>query len=404
MRRSGSADLPLHYGSVPPWLLERMSRLSLAMTEIIIADYGQKGFLSRLSNPFWFQSFGAVTGMDWHSSGITTSIMGVLKRMLNPRSKELGIYVCGGKGQVSRNTPVELIRIADLTGLDATSLVRTSKLCARVDNNAVQDGYQIYLHNFILSAQGDWTVIQQGMNESAATARRYHWHSANVNSFVEDPHSGIAGINVGQILNLADKKAAVTRDAIPGLTKENPQELLKEIDRLLLPAHHDVRLEDVNMKRLGAALWLAKDKQPRGFEELLLLDGTGPRTIQSLALVSEVMHGTPSRFNDPARFSFAHGGKDGHPFPVPTKTYDETLQVLESAVQRAKIGITDKNDAIKRLHAIALDSEKNFTPAAGSFGKIIDAENANSWRYGGRTVMGKAVRPGRKVSTQLRLF
>jgi uncharacterized protein len=403
MKRSGSADLPLHYGFVPKWLADRMAKLGLAITESIITEYGHQEMLRRLSDPFWFQSFGAVMGMDWHSSGITTSVMGALKRAINPHSKQLGIYICGGKGKISKEAPRELITVADRTGLNGNELVRFSKLTAKVDNTAIQDGFQLYTHNFILTAEGEWTVIQQGMRADNKTARRYHWHSANIRSFVEEPHTGICGVNQGQILNLTDSAAGVTRDSILGITHEKPELMMQEIQRLVLPSHHDVRKEDVDLRRLGTVLWLAQDIQPQNFEELLLIKGMGPRTIQSLALVSEVIHGTPSRFHDPARFSFAHGGKDGHPFPVPIKVYDETIATLQNAVERSKLGHTDKQTAIKALTVIAQRAEKDFLPE-DNFQELIQKERDDSWKYGGRTVFGKS-KPGPKSKgVQLRLF
>jgi len=404
MKRSGSADLPLHYGSVPTWLLQRMSRLSLAITETILADYGRKDFLRRLSDPFWFQSFGAVTGMDWHSSGMTTSIMGVLKSTLNPLSKDLGIYVCGGKGNLSRNTPAELLAVSEKTGLNGTELVRCSKLSAKVDNTAVQDGYNLYLHNFIVTTDGDWVVIQQGMDTGGKTARRYHWHSESMQSFLDDPHTAVCGINQGSILNLADTRADKARSGMLDLTKQSTDITLKDVQKLVMPAHHDVQRTDVDMKRLGALLWLAHDRQVNNFEELLLLEGAGPRTIQSLALVSEVIHGAPTRFTDPARFSFAHGGKDGHPFPVPLKTYDETISILENAVNKAKLANTDKQEAIKKLHQLSLQAEKNFTPSQNGLDEVIKEERENSWKYDGQTVFGKVKKPESKVPVQLSLF
>ena len=298
-----------------------MARLGLAITESILVEYGKTEFLRRMSDPFWFQSFGAVMGMDWHSSGITTSVMGALKRAINPISKELGIYICGGKGSQSRQTPNELLKLGDQTGLDAQYLVRCSKLSAKVDNTAVQDGFQLYLHNFIVSDTGLWTVVQQGMREDTGTARRYHWHSSAFTSFVEEPHTGICGVNQGEILNLVAKEAIPAQQGILTITYEAPNKMLDEIRQLLMPSHHDVKAADVDLKRLGSVLWLAQENQISNFEELLMLQGVGPRTLQSLTLVSEVIHGTPSRFKDPARFSFAHGGKDGHPFPVPTKVH-----------------------------------------------------------------------------------
>ena len=400
MKRSGSADLPLHYGYVPIWLAERMAKLGLAIVENILIDYGKDDLLRRLSDPFWFQSLGAVMGMDWHSSGITTSVMGALKRSVNPHSKELGIYICGGKGKYSRQTPDELMKISDRTGLDGNYLVKCSKLSAKVDNTAIQDGFQLYTHNFILSDTGKWAVIQQGMSDASRTARRYHWLSESLTSFVNDPHTSIYGQNAGYILNMADKQADSSRNGVMQIAAENPAYMLKEISKLVMPLHHDVKAKDVDLKRLGAVLWLAHEKKPSDFQDLLLLEGLGPRTLQSLALVSEVIHGTPSRFKDPARFSFAHGGKDGHPFPVPIKVYDETIGTLQKAVYKAKIGQSEKNEAIKRLSKIAQNAEKDFIPNA-NFDKVIEEERNNSWKYGGRTVMGKAKPP---IEQQLKLF
>jgi len=400
MKRSGSADLPLHYGYVPKWLAERMAKLGLAVVETIVMDYGKNEVLTRISDPFWFQSLGAVMGMDWHSSGITTSVMGALKRAINPHSRELGIYICGGKGNHSRETPNELLKIGEKTGLDGNHLVKCSKLSAKVDNTAIQDGFQLYTHNFILTDEGKWAVVQQGMSGQSKTARRYHWHSELLNSFVDDPHTFIYGQNNGYILNMADKQASGSRNGVMQIAAEKPDKMLSEINKLVMPSHHDVRAKDVDLKRLGAVLWLAQEKKPSDFEELLLLEGLGPRTLQSLALVSEVIHGTPSRFKDPARFSFAHGGKDGHPFPVPTKVYDETLGVLQTAIYKAKLGQAEKSEAIKRLSKIAENAEKDFIPNA-NFDKVIEQERNDSWRHGGRTVFGKA-KP--LVEMQLKLF
>lgn len=380
-----------------------MARLGLAITEAIIADYGKAAFLSRMSDPFWFQSFGAVMGMDWHSSGITTSVMGALKRSLNPHAKDLGIYICGGKGKFSRDTPKELLMVGEQTGLNAPDLVRLSKLSAKVDNTAVQDGFQLYIHNFLVSSEGDWTVVQQGMREGDAMARRYHWCSQHLSSFVEEPHTAVCGVNQGPILNLTASEAGTARQGMLDLTREKPEMMMQEVQHLVMPNRHHVLSEDVNLKRLGTALWLAHEKQPRDFEDLLLLEGVGPRTMQSLALVSEVIHGTPSRFKDPARFAFAHGGKDGHPFPVPAKTYDEVIETLQKAVSRAKIGQTDKAQALKKIHEIALQAEQNFTPT-DNLQAVIEQEIAQSWQYGGKTIFGDAQPPKRSKGVQLRMF
>jgi uncharacterized protein len=403
MKRSGSADLPLHYGYVPKWLAERMAKLGLAITESIIIEFGQQEFLRRLSDPFWFQSLGAVMGMDWHSSGITTSVMGALKRAINPHAKDLGIFVCGGKGKFSKEAPKELLIVAERTGLNGQDLVRSSKLSAKVDNTAIQDGFQLYTHNFIVSDSGEWTVIQQGMRTGDKTARRYHWHSENIMSFVEEPHTAICGINQGQILNLTAKEASPTREGMIKITREKPELMLQEIQQLILPSHHEIRSEDVDLKRLGTILWLAHESHYEKFEELLLLQGVGPRTLQSLTLVSEVIHGTPSRFKDPARFAFAHGGKDGHPFPVPLKVYDETIATLQTAVHKSRLGQTEKQEAIKALTKLAQQAENNFAPE-NNFDALIEKEKDDSWKYDGRTVFGKATPRKCSKGVQLRLF
>jgi hypothetical protein len=401
MKRSGSADLPLHYGYVPKWLAERMSKLGFAITEAIVAEYGTAEVLRRLSDPFWFQSLGAVMGMDWHSSGITTSVMGALKSAINPHHRDLGIYICGGKGAKSRLTPDELLKFGERTGLNGTDLVRCSKLSAKVDNTAVQDGFQLYTHSFIVNTEGLWTVVQQGMRNGSSTARRYHWHSSALKSFVDEPHTGICGTNQGQILNLAAAGAAPARNTMMAMAAEHPERMIAEARKLVMPAHHNVKSKDVDLKRLGAMLWLSHEKKPADFEELLLLEGMGPRTLQSLALVSEVIYGTPARFTDPARFSFAHGGKDGHPFPVPIKVYDETISVLSKAVQKAKIGQADKQLAIQKLSELSFRAEKDFIPN-DNFEQLIQKERDNSWKYGGKTVFGDAKPP--KGTAQLTLF
>lgn len=397
------ADLPLHYGQVPAWLYKRMSLLGGAIVEAIVTDYGKNEVIKRLSDPCWFQALGCVLGMDWHSSGITTSVMGALKKAINAHSRELGIYICGGKGKYSKQTPAELRAIADKTGLPGEQLVYSSKVTAKVDNTAIQDGFQLYLHSFILSDDGEWAVVQQGMNDANGLARRYHWHSKSFESYTQSPHTFIYGKNQGLILNLTDKAADPTQHGILNLTGEKPAHLLQEI-KLIMPSHHDVRAEDVNLKRLGSVLALAYDTKPADFEALLMLEGVGPRTLQSLTLVSEVIHGTPSRFEDPARYSFAHGGKDGHPFPVPLKIYDNTIQTLKEALDKAKVGASEKKDAIRKLSQLSLQIEKDFEPNT-NFDKVIERERQDSWKYGGRTVFGKATKPADpKSGEQLKLF
>src|SRR5690349_3736434 len=250
MKRSGVADLPLHSGHVPQWLAQRMTALGTAITEAIILDYGTSTFLSRLSDQFWFQALGAVMGMDWHSSGVTTSVMGALKRGLAPRAGELGIYICGGRGKFSRNTPHELRSIACRRGFDGEALVRTSRLTARVDNNAIVDGFQIYLHSFVVAADGQWAVVQQGLNDRTGMARRYHWHSASVKDFVAEPHTGIVGEHQGTVINLVDAQARPAQRAMLQIANERPERTLTEIRHLKMPAHHDVRAQDVDLKRL----------------------------------------------------------------------------------------------------------------------------------------------------------
>lgn len=385
MKRSGIADLPLHGGRVPRWLAERMTRLGTAITETIVHDYGTSAFLSRLSDPFWFQAFGAVLGMDWHSSGITTSVMGALKRGLGRKSSELGIHVCGGRGRSSLNTPNELRSLADKHGFDGEALVRTSRLTARVDNNAIADGFQIYLHSFVLTSQGEWAIVQQGLNDRNGLARRYHWHSASVRDFVAEPHTAIFGENQGTIMNLVDAHARPAQNALLEIANEHPAKTIQEARHLRMPAHHDVRAKNVDLKRLGAVLAVAYEKDLKDFADLLLLEKLGPRTLQSLALVAEVVHGAPSRFDDPARFSFAHGGKDGHPHPVPLKTYDESLQFLRSSLDAAKVDVTDKLDGFRRLDKFVRTVERQFSPIA-EFEQLIQHEHEISPSLGGRTV------------------
>ncbi len=403
MYRSGQADLPLHNGRVPFWLYERMRKLGGAIVEAIVFEYGSNEFLRRMSDPFWFQSLGCVLGMDWHSSGITTSVLGALKAAVNPLSNDLGIFICGGRGKHSRKTPEELLEIGINTGLDGNELSCKSRLTAKIDNTAIQDGYQIYLHSFILSRDGLWSVVQQGMNENTGYARRYHWHSENITSFIEEPHTAIYGKSEGKILNLTDLMAKKTRQGIITISREEPERMMKEIRIMRLPQHHDVKTENVNLKRLGSVLALAYERQHTDFESLLLTEGLGPRTLQSLTLVSEVIYGTPSRFNDPARFSFAHGGKDGHPFPVPTRIYDESIQILRNSVEKAKIGFYDKQKAIKKLHGISMNLEKNFSPST-DITPIIKHERKNSSQWGGKTGFDATEKMKPNRSNQLSLF
>jgi hypothetical protein len=411
MKRSGSAELPLHRGSVPSWLAERMVKLGTAISEHIVHHYGASELLTRLSDPFWFQALACVMGMDWHSSGITTSVMGALKRGLNPRAHELGITICGGRGKHSRKTPEELRLFATAHNLAGDSLVRASRLTARVDNNAIGDGFQLYLHNFIVSNQCEWVVVQQGMNTRSRLARRYHWHSAQVRDFTVDPHAAIVGEHQGIIMNLVDARASASQHAMLSIVREKPETTLQDARRLIMPAHHDVRAEDIDLRRLGAVLALAHERDFRDFASLLLLETLGPRTLQSLALIAEVVHGAPSRFSDPARFAFAHGGKDGHPFPVPLATYDESIAVLRRSLGSAKLQDTDKIDGFRRLDRFTRAIEERASPLA-EFDHAVAREHAISESLNGRTVFDDARfprtrvsrKPERAPSTQLSLF
>ena len=321
--------------------------------------------------------------------------------MITPVAKQLGIYVCGGKGKHSLKTPQELIQVGMQTGLDGHELARASKLSAKVDNTALQDGFQLYIHNFLVTDEGDWSVVQQGMHPRSGKARRYHWHSGALTDFVKEPHTAICGENQGQILNLVHRKAKKkTQHSILDLTREHPEKIGKELPHLIVPGYHNIKAKDIDLKRLGSILWLAQEHETQRFDDLLLLKGLGPRTLQSLTLVSEVIYGTPSRFSDPARFAFAHGGKDATPFPVPTKVYDETITTLKSAVERAKMGHTDKLKAIQKLTKMAQQAEKGFVPNQ-NFEALVKKENNHSHRYGGRSVFGYAKPPR---GTQLDLF
>ena len=400
-RRSGSADLPLHGGRVPAWLATRMSALGAVITQAIVLHYGRDEFLRRLSHPFWFQSFGAVMGMDWHSSGITTSVIGALKRGLGPLSGELGLHVCGGRGRHSRKTPDDLLALGERIGFDGAGLTRASRLVAKVDSAAVQDGFDLYLHGFFVTDDGKWTVVQQGMNGDKRQARRYHWHSENLKNFVDEPHSAIDGPLQGEIVNLTDHRAERSRAAQLELLSEigpdgivdelaaldgNPPPAQALLPHLVMPAHHDVRSSDVFTRRLHGTLAAAAERGPVDFPELLLTPGVGLRTVRSLAMVAEVMHGAPYRFADPARFSLAHGGKDRHPFPVPIKVYDETISVLKSALQSAKLGRDEAMQALKRLDDQARRLERSAQgPSLQAF---IAGERAASPELDGRSVFG----------------
>src|SRR5271157_4493402 len=405
-RRGGSADLPLHGGRVPKWLGERMARLGAVITEAIVHHYGREEFLRRLAHPFWFQSFGAVMGMDWHSSGITTSVIGALKRGLSPLAGELGVHVCGGRGAHSRRTPHELVAIGEKVGFDGGGLATASRLVAKVDSAAVQDGFDLYLHGFIVADDGHWVVVQQGMNGERRQARRYHWLSEGLKSFVEEPHAAIDGVDQGVIVNLTDARAdASRRRQIDILGDLGPDRIGRELMRLegravrpleaplqpllphlVMPERHDVRSQDIVARRLHAGLAAAADRGPKDFAELLLTPGVGARTVRALAQVAEVVHGAPYRFSDPARFSLAHGGKDRHPYPVPLKVYDRTIEVMRAAVRKAKLGRSEELSAIRRLDDAArrLEAEARGPSVEALFAE----ERGRSYGFGGMSVFG----------------
>jgi uncharacterized protein len=418
-QRTGSADLPLHDGRVPRWLADRMSRLGAVVSQAIVHHYGRDELLRRLAHPFWFQAFGAVMGMDWHSSGITTSVIGALKRGLAPLQPELGIHVCGGRGRHSRRTPDELVAIGERVGFDGRALAKASRLVAKVDSAALQDGFDLYLHGFIVTDDGRWVVVQQGMNGDRRQARRYHWLSAGLTSFVDEPHAAIDGPAQGEIVNLTDRRAEASRrgqldllaslgpDGVvrqfstldagsrsrPGATHPEPAQL--SLPHLVMPAHHDVRAGDVVARRLHANLAAAADRGPADFPELLLVPGVGARTVRALAMVAEVVHGAPYRFSDPARFSFAHGGKDRHPFPVPLGVYDKTIEVLKSAVRSARLGNDEKLGAMRRLDEQARRLERHASGPPVEH--LIAEERHRSHGFGGRSVVGWEPAPGADV-------
>ena len=388
-----------------------MAALGRVIAEALVHEYGRDELLRRLAHPFWFQSFGAVMGMDWHSSGITTSVIGALKRGLAPMQRELGIYVCGGKGAQSRRTPHELFEVAETTGVDAAPLVRASRLVAKIDHAAVQDGFDLYLHAFITTVEGHWCVIQQGMNDAASVKpaviignqRRCRvfsnrpipqskvatWAQSSTwpmpaRSAIEPRVSSLRAED-----RIARSRYCVSSDSRPMRRcrysrKPRPP---PPLPHLQLPHHHEVRMSDVMLRRLHGTLAAAADAGPKDYADLLLTPGVGGRTVQALAFVAEVLHGTPSRFSDPARFSLAHGGKDGHPFPVPIKVLDETIRLLKRAVARAKLGSTDALAAIRRLDAQARALES--TADGPTFESIIAGEQQNPKSLGGRRLTGR---------------
>ena len=354
VRRVGSANLPLHGGRAPAYLFSRMKQLAPEIVQLIVQEHGRDVFLDRISDPYWFQAFGCVLGFDWHSSGVTTTVCGALKEGLAPRADELGIYVAGGKGKTSLKTPEELAEIGNHLGIDGDKLAYNSRMSAKVDSAAVQDGFGIYHHTFIVTADEKWAVVQQGMREADGMARRYHWLGERVTDLVCEPHAAVASdLREQRVLNFVANESTPARSAVTELARETPAHVDREIARIIsmqLPVRHWIDIEkDINPKHLRKVMISTYENAPQDFEALLALRGVGPAALRALALVAEVVHGTPTSMRDPARFSFAHGGKDGIPFPVDRRTYDHSIEFLRDAVAKAKIGVSEKSKALKRL-------------------------------------------------------
>lgn len=348
--RTGIADLPLHYGRAPRWLFEKMVKLSQAIIEVVVMEKGAPEFLRRISDPYWFQAFGSVLGFDWHSSGVTTTVCGAMKEGTKDIAKDLGIFFCGGKGGTSRKTPREIEAIAQNISINPTRLVYSSKISAKVDNTCVQDGYNLYHHMFIFTKDGDWGVVQQGMNLENHQARRYHWLSLNLKSYVCEPHSAVCCDQTNPSLNMVALESEAARNIITEISKVQPDKIIKETEKILkMPARHPVLKLDINPRYFYKVLLKTYEQLPENFENLIGIQGVGPKTVRALALIGELIYGVPPSFRDPARYSFAHGGKDGHPYPVDRETYNQSISFLESAIKRAKIGEADKLKALKKL-------------------------------------------------------
>ena len=352
MPKTGIATLPLHYGKAPRWLFDRMTALSREITYAVVSEFGQKAFLEKLSDPYWFQALGCVLGFDWHSSGLTTTVTGALKEGLRGMEREIGVFIAGGKGATSRKTPEHIRMYADKFMINPGPLIYASRMSAKVDNTAVQDGYQLYHHAFFFTYKGEWSVIQQGMNENQKTARRYHWFSETVSNFVVEPHTAICCDKRGTTLNMVALESNNTRQVCTGISKDNPEKTIKEIKKiqeLELTERHAVILSDIDPKKIYRILTKTYERQPEDFERLLGINGMGLKTLRALSLISELIYGASPSYRDPARFSFAHGGKDGTPFPVDRKTYDKTIDIVRKAIHSAKVGNQAKMEAIKRL-------------------------------------------------------
>lgn len=353
MRHTGIAQLPLHGGKAPPWLFQRMVRLGREIIRLIVEDYGPQEVLTRISDPYWFQSFGCVLGFDWHSSGVTTTVCGALKEGLRGREKEFGLVIAGGKGATSRKTPGEILVAGDKYPLarNAEELVQLSRLTAKIDNNAVQDGFQLYHHNFFFTFDGSWAVVQQGMNDRFA--RRYHWHSQHAASLTIDPHTAIcSNLQRERALNLVTAESVPAQSIMTELSREHPDKITAELNKLRtlsLPSHHHINLQDLHPESIEKILLKTYEAQADRFQTLLGLPGVGAKTLRALALLAEITYGTPPSWKDPAKFSFAHGGKDGHPYPVNRKVYEESIEFLRQTLQRSQIEPTEKENSLKRL-------------------------------------------------------
>jgi len=353
MPRTGTATLPLHYGRAPAWLFGRMKLLAREIIAALASEFGPGEILKRFSDPCWFQSLGCVLGFDWHSSGLTTTVMGAVKEGVRGLEKDLGLFVAGGKGSASRKTPDEIEFFGDKYSIEADRLVYASRMSAKVDNTAVQDGYQLYHHVILFTKQGSWAVVQQGMSDANGMARRYHWLGDAVEDFVVEPHTAVCCDEKHPFLNMVDSGSEEARTLSASVAGRKPEEVLKDIEAvtLELTKRHFITAADISPKRMYKTLIATYERQPENFEALLGIRGVGPKTVRALSLVSELLYGKPPAYSDPARFSFAHGGKDGTPFPVDRTTYDRTIDVMKKAIESAKLGNEDKMKAIRKLAA-----------------------------------------------------
>ena len=362
-RHTGFASLPLHGGKAPPWLFSRMVRLSREIVIYLTSEYGAREVLRRLSDPFWFQAFGCVLGFDWHSSGVTTTVCGAVKESVKDIDRSLGFFAAGGKGATSRKAPAQIAEACDALGRDPRPLVHASRTAAKVDSAAVQDGYQLYHHVFFFTSDGEWCVVQQGMSNASRLARRYHWLSEHVASFVDEPHEAVCCDARADTLNLvAHENEAIraTSTALAGQAPDVTLETIAKVQTLTMPARHTLFPElDVAGSHLEKILIKTYERAPADFESLLGIEGVGPKTLRALALASELVHGTAASLRDPARFAFAHGGKDGTPFPVDRITYDRTIEILNKAINRAAVDRSEKVAAFRRLTQFQSSTEKS---------------------------------------------